>query len=80
MSEKFNQDLSLSGKIPSGLFNAMFEFKGCWQKDASAAKGLAYEGWFLTLYNVELERKNITLSERVKQEVPTTWDTAAIAE
>ncbi|TYI81720.1 hypothetical protein E1A91_D05G173300v1 [Gossypium mustelinum] len=80
MSEKFNRDLSLSGKIPSGLFNAMFEFKGCWQKDACAAKGLAYDGWFLTLYNVELERTNITLSERVKQEVPTTWDPAAIAE
>ncbi|KAL4332026.1 hypothetical protein GQ457_07G029180 [Hibiscus cannabinus] len=80
MSEKFNQDLSLSGKIPSGLFNAMFDFKGCWQKDATSAKNLALDGWFITLYNVELERTNITLSERVKQEVPTTWDPAAIAE
>ncbi|XVF27602.1 hypothetical protein REPUB_Repub14bG0122400 [Reevesia pubescens] len=80
MSEKFNQDLSLSGKIPSGLFNAMFEFKGCWQKDATAAKSLALDGWFITLYNVELERAHITLSERVKQEVPTTWDPAALAE
>ncbi|KAK8642106.1 hypothetical protein V6N13_011466 [Hibiscus sabdariffa] len=80
MSEKFNQDLSLSGKIPSGLFNAMFDFKGCWQKDATSAKNLALDGWFITLYNVELERTNITLSDRVKQEVPTTWDPAAIAE
>ncbi|KAE8707548.1 MACPF domain-containing protein NSL1 [Hibiscus syriacus] len=80
MSEKFNQDLSLSGKIPSDLFNAMFDFKGCWQKDATAAKNLAFDGWFITLYNVELEKTNITLSERVKQEVPTTWDPAAIAE
>ncbi|KAE8715179.1 MACPF domain-containing protein NSL1 [Hibiscus syriacus] len=80
MSEKFNQDLSLSGKIPSGLFKAMFEFKGCWPKDAGATKSLAYDGWFITLYNVELERAHITLSERVKQEVPSTWDPAAIAE
>ncbi|KAE8700520.1 MACPF domain-containing protein NSL1 [Hibiscus syriacus] len=80
MSEKFNQDLSFSGKIPSGLFNAMFDFKGCWQKDATAAKNLAFDGWFITLYNVELEKTNITLSERVKQEVPTTWDPAAFAE
>ncbi|XVF40452.1 hypothetical protein PTKIN_Ptkin01aG0114700 [Pterospermum kingtungense] len=80
MSEKFNQDLSLTGKIPSGLFNAMFEFKGCWQKDATTTKSLALDGWFITLYNVELERAQITLSERVKQEVPTTWDPAALAE
>ncbi|MBA0598784.1 hypothetical protein Gorai_008530, partial [Gossypium raimondii] len=80
MSEKFNQDLSLSGKIPSGLFNAMFEFKGCWQKDASSTKCLAFDGWFITLYNVELDRAHITLSERVKQDVPETWDPTAIAE
>ncbi|TYG66313.1 hypothetical protein ES288_D06G257800v1 [Gossypium darwinii] len=80
MSEKFNQDLSLSGKIPSGLFNAMFEFKGCWQKDASSTKCLALDGWFITLYNVELDRAHITLSERVKQDVPETWDPTAIAE
>ncbi|OMO65190.1 hypothetical protein COLO4_31428 [Corchorus olitorius] len=80
MSEKFNQYLSLSGKIPSGLFNAMFDFKGCWQKDASSTKSLALDGCFITLYNVELERSHLTLSERVKQEVPTTWDPAALAE
>lgn len=56
MSERFNQDLSLSGKIPSGLFNSMFDFKVCWQKDAGAAKGLAFDGWFITLYNIELVR------------------------
>ncbi|XP_007025556.2 PREDICTED: MACPF domain-containing protein NSL1 [Theobroma cacao] len=80
MSERFNQDLSLSGKIPVGLFNAMFEFKGCWQKDATSTKTLALDGWFITLYNVELERTHLTLSERVKREVPTTWDPAALAE
>ncbi|KAL0305713.1 UNVERIFIED_CONTAM: MACPF domain-containing protein NSL1 [Sesamum radiatum] len=46
MSEHFNQELSLSGKIPSGLFNAMFGFKGCWQNDASTTKILAFDGLF----------------------------------
>lgn len=80
MSEKFNQEMSLSGKIPSGLFNAMFLFNGCWQKDASAAKSLAFDGWFISLYNVELARSQVVLSEQVKQEVPTSWDPAALAE
>lgn len=80
MSEQFNKVLSLSGKIPSGVFNAVFGFRGCWQKDAAPTKRLAFDGWFITLYNVELERSNITLSNHVKQEVPTAWDPAALAE
>ncbi|OAY26226.1 MACPF domain-containing protein NSL1 [Manihot esculenta] len=80
MSEKFNQDLSLSGKIPSGLFNAMFDLRGCWQKDAASVKSVAYDGWFITLYNIELERSHLALSEKLKQEVPTSWDAAALAE
>lgn len=80
MSEKFNQDVSLSGKVPSGLFNAMFDFRGCWQKDAASAKSLAYDGWFITLYNIVLERSHLTLAEHLKQEVPTSWDAAALAE
>ncbi|KAJ6885914.1 MACPF domain-containing protein NSL1-like [Populus alba x Populus x berolinensis] len=80
MSEKFNQELCLSGKIPSGLFNTMFDFRGSWQNDAASAKTLAFDGWFITLYNIELERSHITLSEKVKHEVPTTWDPVALAE
>ncbi|KAI3456236.1 hypothetical protein Pfo_012899 [Paulownia fortunei] len=80
MSEHFNQELSLSGKIPSGLFNAMFGFKGCWQNDASTTKILAFDGWLIGLYTIELERSQITLSDKVKQEVPSTWDPAALAE
>ncbi|KAJ0082168.1 hypothetical protein Patl1_10656 [Pistacia atlantica] len=80
MSEKFNREMSLSGKIPSGHFNAMFLFNACWQKDASAAKSLAFDGWFISLYNVELARSQVVLSEQVKQEVPTSWDPAALAE
>ncbi|XP_030460153.1 MACPF domain-containing protein NSL1-like [Syzygium oleosum] len=80
MSEHFNQELSLSGKIPSGIFNSMFDFKSCWQKDATAVKSLAVDGWFMTLYSIELERSQLTLSEQVKQEVPNSWDPLAIAE
>ncbi|XP_042503226.1 MACPF domain-containing protein NSL1 isoform X2 [Macadamia integrifolia] len=79
MSEQFNHDLSLTGKIPSGLFNAMFNFKGCWPKEAAATKSLAFDGWFMTLYNIELARSPIVLNEHVKQEVPTSWDAAALA-
>lgn len=80
MSEQFNQDMSLSGKIPSGLFNAMFGYKGCWQKDASSTKALAFDGWFISMYNIELARSQIALSEQVKNEVPSSWDPAALAE
>ncbi|MQK22372.1 hypothetical protein EI013_28805, partial [Escherichia coli] len=74
------QQLSLSGKIPSGLFNTMFDMRKGWPKDAASTKNLAFDGWFITLYNVELDRTNITLSENVKQEVPSSWNPTALAE
>ncbi|KAL2344080.1 hypothetical protein Fmac_005365 [Flemingia macrophylla] len=80
MSEHFNKQISLSGKIPSGQFNMMFDMRKCWPIDAASTKNLAYDGWFITLYNVELDRTNITLSENVKKEVPCSWNPAAIAE
>ncbi|CAA0817872.1 MACPF domain-containing protein NSL1 [Striga hermonthica] len=80
MSEHCNQDLSLAGKVPSGVFNAMFDFKGCWKNDASTTKILAFDGWLIGLYTVELERSQIALSDKVKQEVPSTWDPTALAE
>lgn len=80
MSELFNQQLSLSGKIPSGFFNTMFGLKGCWQNDAGSTRSLAFDGCFITLYNIELEKSHITLSEQVKREVPSSWDPAALAE
>lgn len=80
MSEKFNQDMSLSGKIPSGMFNSMFDFTTrCWPKDASSVKALAYDGWFISLYSVELVRNQLTLRDEVKREVPSSWDSAALA-
>lgn len=79
MSEQFNQDMSLTGKIPSGLFNAMFEFSGSWQKDAVNTKTLAFDGVFITLYSVALEKSQIVLCNHVKNAVPTTWEPAALA-
>jgi len=79
MSEKFNQDMCLSGKIPSGMFNNMFAFSKCWPKDASSVKTLAYDGWFISLYSVEIVRKQLTLRDEVKREVPSSWDSAALA-
>ncbi|CAD5189685.1 unnamed protein product [Musa acuminata subsp. malaccensis] len=80
MAEQFNQCLSLSGKIPSGTFNAMFDFRGRWQKDASATKSLAFDAWYVTLYGVELVSSRVVLLDKVKQEVPSSWDPAALAE
>ncbi|XP_015695327.1 MACPF domain-containing protein At4g24290-like [Oryza brachyantha] len=79
MSEQFNQELSLSGKIPSGLFNTMFEFAGCWQKDAAHTKSLAFDGWCITLYTIALSKAQIVLRDHVKQAVPSTWEPAALA-
>nr|ACD89064.1 At4g24290 [Arabidopsis thaliana] len=79
MAEQFNQELSLAGKIPSGLFNAMFEFSSCWQKDAAYTKNLAFDGVFISLYSVALDKSQVLLREHVKQAVPSTWDPAALA-
>ncbi|GAB2283682.1 hypothetical protein Dimus_018181 [Dionaea muscipula] len=79
MSEQFNQELSLTGKIPSGLFNAMFEFSGCWQKDAAYTKTLAFDGVSITLYTVALDKSQVVLQDHVKQAVPSSWEPAALA-
>lgn len=79
MSEQFNQEFSLSGKIPSGLFNHMFEFSNSWQKDAANTKALAFDGWFITLYTVALAKSHIELRDHVKESVPSSWDPAALA-
>ncbi|KAK6128397.1 hypothetical protein DH2020_037873 [Rehmannia glutinosa] len=70
--------MSLSGKIPAGHFNAAFEFTSQWQKDAAYTRALAFDGVFITLYSIELEKSQIVLSEHVKQAVPLTWDPVAL--
>ncbi|XP_022984562.1 MACPF domain-containing protein At4g24290-like [Cucurbita maxima] len=79
MSEHFNQEMTLTGKIPSGHLNTMFEFSGCWQKDAANTKNLAFDGVFITLYTVALEKSQMVLCDHVRKEVPSTWDPAALA-
>lgn len=79
MSQQFNQGLSLSGKVPCGLFNYMFNFTGSWQKDASTTRHLALDGWFYTLYTVEMPRSQLVLKEDIKALVPISWEPAALA-
>ncbi|CAJ2649242.1 unnamed protein product [Trifolium pratense] len=79
MTEQFNQELSLTGKIPSGLFNSMFEFSGSWQKDAAHTKTLAFDGVLITLYTVALEKSQMVLCDHVKKAVPSSWDPPALA-
>ncbi|KAJ1405008.1 Membrane attack complex component/perforin [Sesbania bispinosa] len=79
MSEQFNQELSLSGKIPTGHFNSAFEFSGSWQKDAADTKSLAFDGVSVTLYSIALEKTQVVLRDSVKQAVPSSWDPAALA-
>ncbi|XP_024983999.1 MACPF domain-containing protein At4g24290-like [Cynara cardunculus var. scolymus] len=79
MAEQFNQDVALSGRIPTGQFNAAFEFTGSWQKDAANTKALAIDGVFITLYSITLEKSQMTLSDQVKNAVPSTWEPAALA-
>uniref|UniRef100_A0A7N0TJM1 MACPF domain-containing protein n=1 Tax=Kalanchoe fedtschenkoi TaxID=63787 RepID=A0A7N0TJM1_KALFE len=79
MSEQINQGLSLAGKIPCGMFNSMFGNTGSWQKDAASTKTLAFDGWFITLYSIELTRSHVSLAECVKHDVPALWDPVALA-
>lgn len=78
MSEQFNQELSLSGKIPTGHFNVAFGFTSVWQKDAADTKTLAFDGVSITLYNIAFERTQLVLQDHVKQAVPSSWDPAAL--
>ncbi|CAN6443660.1 unnamed protein product [Victoria cruziana] len=80
MSKRFNKEQhSLTDKTPSGLFNAMFGFHGRWQDEAFATKALAFDGIFSTLYGMELESAHPKLLDQVKEDVPSTWDPAALA-
>ncbi|KAL6197317.1 hypothetical protein ACLB2K_032926 [Fragaria x ananassa] len=69
----------LSTWIPLGSFNAMFNFTGSWQVDAASTKSLAMVGYFIPLYIVNLETKNLVLRDEIKRAVPYSWDPAALA-
>lgn len=80
MSELFNQKSSVSGKIPSGQFNSMFGFQsGSWAFDAQNTKYLAFDGYFIVLFIVHIDRYPLVLSDEVRNAVPSTWDPCALA-
>ncbi|KNA12138.1 hypothetical protein SOVF_128530 [Spinacia oleracea] len=78
MSEYFNKKSGLSGSIPFGSFNAMFNFSGNWQADAAATKSLAMRGYFIPLYKLQL-KSQLALKDEIKAAVPYSWDPPALA-
>ena len=69
---------NLIGDVPLGSFNAMFNFTGSRQVDASSTKSLAMIGYVVPLYEVWLENSDLRLHE-VKRAVPYSWDPASLA-
>ncbi|XP_059447332.1 MACPF domain-containing protein At1g14780 [Corylus avellana] len=80
MSEFFNQKSSVLGKIPSGFFNSVFGFQsGAWATDAANTKFLGLDGYFISLFNVRIDRFALVLSDEVREAAPTSWDPFGIA-
>ncbi|KAK1270715.1 MACPF domain-containing protein [Acorus gramineus] len=74
MSELLNQKSSVQGKVPSGYFNALFGLSGSWLDDAKDTKCLAFDGYFVSLYNLHLATSPLVLRDEVKRAVPSNWD------
>ncbi|KAM0013675.1 putative MACPF domain-containing protein CAD1/NSL1 [Helianthus debilis subsp. tardiflorus] len=79
MSELLNQKSSIQGKVPSGYFNALFDLSGSWLNDATDAKYLAFDGYFISLYYLHLTTSPLVLQESVKKSVPTCWNPLLLA-
>ncbi|TVU30110.1 hypothetical protein EJB05_21717 [Eragrostis curvula] len=79
MSELLNQKSSVQGKVPSGYFNALFDLSGAWLTDAKDTKHLAFDGYFISLYNLHLKASPLVLRDEVKKAVPSKWDPVALA-
>lgn len=79
MSELVNQKSSVQGKVPSGYFNALFDLSGAWLDDAKDTKNLAFDGYFISLYNLHLKASPLVLREEVKRAVPPKWDPVALS-
>jgi hypothetical protein len=58
----------------------MFDYRGCWHRDAAATRSLCFDGRFVELYSVEAVRAQLALQDRVKQDLPPFWDPPALAE
>lgn len=74
MSELLNQRSSIQGKVPSGYFNALFDMSGSWLDDAKNTKHLAFDGYFISLYNLHLSSSPLLLRDEVKNAVPPKWE------
>ncbi|KAJ4822475.1 hypothetical protein Tsubulata_011627 [Turnera subulata] len=79
MVEYFNQKANLSGGYPLGSFNAAFSFTGSKHIDASAAKTLSMDGFYIPLAKVQLMRSPLVLKENVRRAVPNCWDPPSLA-
>lgn len=79
MSQLFNKNASIEGKIPLGFFNAMYDLSGSWQEDATQIKSLAFDGCFITIYSLKLTSSSLVLREEVKNDIPSAWDPEGLA-
>ncbi|KAL1364628.1 hypothetical protein HN51_012777 [Arachis hypogaea] len=79
MLEHFNQEMCLGGKTASGHFCASFGLSGRCIKELTTIKSLAYDGWFIKRYAIELERYHGELQDHVKEAVPSSWDPEYLA-
>ncbi|KAL2342865.1 hypothetical protein Fmac_004150 [Flemingia macrophylla] len=79
MLEHFNQEMCLAGQTASGHFCASFGLPSRSIKDLASTKSLAYDGWFIKRYAIELENHRVELLDHVKEAVPSTWDPEALA-
>ncbi|OAY78931.1 MACPF domain-containing protein [Ananas comosus] len=79
MSELLNQKSSVQGKVPSGYFNTLFDLSGTWLADAKETKCLAFDGYFISLYNLHLRASPLVLRDEVKRAVPPKWDPVALS-
>lgn len=79
MAEYFNEKSGISGSIPLGSFNSMFNFSGSWQLDEASTKSLAMDGYNIPLFKVQLAKSPLGLHEYVKRAVPRTWEPSSLA-
>ncbi|KAH1135317.1 hypothetical protein GLYMA_05G196900v4 [Glycine max] len=79
MMEHFNQQMLLSGNLASGHLCASFGLSDRSIKDLASIKSLAYDGWFIKRYTIELERHHCKILDQVEEAVPSSWDPEALA-
>ncbi|CAA3021913.1 Hypothetical predicted protein [Olea europaea subsp. europaea] len=79
MVEYFNKKANISGHIPLGSFNAVFNFTGSKHVDAAATKSLCMDGIFIPLAKIQIIKSPMVLHENVRRAVPTSWDPPALA-